>query len=141
MTGKERVRTALNHKQPDRVPIDFGGTSVTGVNCTCIAALRDYYGLEKRPVKVHDPLQLIGLMEEDLKQALGIDIDGIPGRKNIFGFVNENWKPWRTPSGLEVLVSEHFRTTVDDEGNTYIYPQGDTSVSAGGEAPKERVLF
>ncbi len=141
MTGKERVIAALNHRQPDRVPVDFGATNVTGMNCTCIAALRDYYGLEKRPVRVHDPLQLIGIIDEDLKQALGLDVDGIPGRKNIFGFVNENWKAWRTPSGLEVLVSEHFNTTVDEEGNTYIYPQGDTSVSPAGRLPKDGFYF
>lgn len=141
MTGKERVTAALNHKQPDRVPVDFGGTAVTGINCACIAALRDYYGLEKRPVKVHDPLQLIGILDEDLKQALGVDVDGIPGWKTIFGFVNENWRPWRTPSGLEVIVSEHFRTTVDSEGNTYIYPQGDTSAPPAGRLPKDGFYF
>ena len=56
MTGKQRVLASLDHRQPDRVPIDFGGTAVTGIHVTCVAALRDYYGLEKRPVKIHEPL-------------------------------------------------------------------------------------
>jgi hypothetical protein len=40
--SRERLMTTLNHKQPDRVPIDFGGTSVTGMHVSCVAALRDY---------------------------------------------------------------------------------------------------
>ena len=60
-----------DHRQPDRVPIDFGSTAVTGIHVSCVAALRDHYGLEKRPVKVHEPYQMLGLIDEDLKQALG----------------------------------------------------------------------
>ena len=51
----------LNHHQPDRIPIDFGGTTVTGVHASCVAALRDYYGLEKRPVRIHEPAQMLAL--------------------------------------------------------------------------------
>ena len=43
--SRERFVATLNHKQPDRIPIDFGGTSVTGMHVSCVAALRDHYGL------------------------------------------------------------------------------------------------
>jgi hypothetical protein len=42
----ERLIATLNHKKPDRIPIDFGGTPTTGVHVSCVAALRDYYGLK-----------------------------------------------------------------------------------------------
>ena len=58
--SRERLIATLNHKQPDRIPIDFGGTATTGVHVSCVAALRDYYGLEKRPVRVHEPFQMLG---------------------------------------------------------------------------------
>ncbi len=141
MTSKERLQRALSHRQPDAIPVDFGGTAVTGISAVCIAGLCEYYGLEKRLVKVFDPLQLIGILDDDLKDCLGIDVDGVMGRGNIFGFINENWKPWRMPNGLEVLVSEHFNTTVDEEGNTYLYPQGDTSVPPSGKLPKGGFYF
>jgi hypothetical protein len=50
LTSRERVLTSLSHRQPDRVPIDFGGTTVTSMHVSCVAALRDYFGLEKRLV-------------------------------------------------------------------------------------------
>jgi hypothetical protein len=141
MKSRERVLAALNHRQPDAVPVDHAATAVTGMHCTCVAALRDYYGLEKRLVRVHDPLQLIGLLDEDLKQVLGVDVEGVPGRRNLFGFVNEGWKPWRTQDGLEVLVPRDFNTTVDEDGNTYLYPQGDVTVPASGKMPKGGFYF
>ena len=63
MNTRERLRAALNHRQPDRTPVDFSSTPVTGIHVTCVAALRDYYGLEKRLVKIHEPYQLLGWLD------------------------------------------------------------------------------
>ncbi len=141
MTGKERVLDALNHRQPDRLPVDFGSTGVTGMHATCVAALRRHFGLENRSVKVHEPYQMLGLLEDDLQNALGIDVEGVFPRKTMFGFSNHDWKPWRMPDGLEVLVSEDFRVTVDAGGNTLIYPEGDTSVAPSGRMPRDGYFF
>ena len=140
MTSKERLQTALNHREPDRVPIDFGGTTVTGLHVSCVAALRDYYGLENRPVKVHEPCQMLGLVEDDLRTAIGADVTGVFGRKTKFGYANEKWKPWRF-NGIEVLVGEGFATTVDANGDTLIYPQGDMSVPPSGRMPAGGQFF
>jgi uroporphyrinogen-III decarboxylase len=138
---KERVLAALNHRQPDRVPVDFGSTGVTGMHATCVAALRSHFGLEKRPVKVHEPYQMLGLLEDDLQNALGIDVEGVFPRKTMFGFPNHDWKPWRMPNGLEVLVSGDFRITVDASGDTLIYPEGDMSVAPSGRMPRDGYFF
>lgn len=138
---RQRLLDALNHRQPDRVPVDFGGTAVTGMHVSCVAALREHYGLPKRPVKVHEPYQMLGWLDDDLKQALAIDVEGIPGRYTIFGFPNENWQPWRTPWGQEVLVSEFFRTKTEANGDVFIYPVGDTSVPPSGHMPAGSYFF
>jgi len=52
MTSKERLIQTLNHKQPDRVVVDFGATPVTGIHVKVVEQLRDHFGLEKRLVKV-----------------------------------------------------------------------------------------
>ncbi len=141
MTSKERVQAALSHRQPDAVPIDFGGTAVTGMHVTCVAALRDHYGLEKRPVKVHEPYQMLGWIDDDLAEAIGIDVAGAYGPNTMFGFPNTNWRPWKAPFGLDVLVSEHFKTTTDAKGDVFIYPQGDTSVPPSGRMPDGGYFF
>jgi len=141
MTPKGRVLASLNHHEPDAVPVDFGSTAVTGIHVNAIAGLREHYGLEKRPVKVYEPYQMLGLIEEDLKTIMGIDVEGIPAPETLFGFRNENWKAYRLDSGLEVLVSEHFRTTKNANGDTFIYPKGDTSAAPSGRMPRDGYFF
>ena len=98
-------------------------TPTSGVHVSCVAALRDWYGLETRPVKVHEPYQMLGWVDEDLQEAMGIDVDGVCPLNTIFGFANENWKTWKTHQGLEVLVSEHFQTKKESNGDTVLYPK------------------
>jgi hypothetical protein len=138
---RKRVLDAINHRAPDRVPVDFGGSAVTGIHVNCVAKLRDHYGLERRLVKVHEPFQMLGLVEDDLKEAMGIDVTPLPGRTTMFGFENLDWKPWDF-NGLEILVPEGFRTTVEPEkGGTLIYPKGDLSAPPSGHMPKDGYFF
>ena len=141
MTSKDRVIQALNHREPDRIPVDFGATAVTGMHVNCVIGLRDHYGLQKRPVKVHEPYQMLGLIDEDLKRVLGIDVEGVYSAETLFGFPNENWKPWRMDDGTEVLVSEHFKVRKDANGDTLIYPKGDFSAPPSGRMPKNGFFF
>ena len=141
MTSKERVLRALGHKEPDRIPMDFGGTAVTGIHVNIVSALRDVYGLEKRPVKVHEPYQMLGLIEGDLQRVLGLDVEGVYAAETMFGFRNENWKPWRLDNGLEVLVSGHFETTKDTNGDTLVYPKSDRSAPPSARLPKDGFFF
>ena len=141
MTSKERLKASLNHREPDSIPVDFGGTAVTGIHVKVIAALRDHYGLEKRLVKAHEPYQMLGLIEEDLKQALGIDVEGVYTPETMFGYRNENWRPWKMDIGLEVLVPEGFKITREPNGDTLVYPKGDLSVPPSGRMPHNGYFF
>jgi uroporphyrinogen-III decarboxylase len=140
LTSRDRLLTTLNHQQPDRVPIDFGSTAVTGIHASCVAALRDYYGLEKRPVRVHEPYQMLGLVEDDLRQAMGLDVVGTFARNTMFGFPAERWKEWRF-NGLDVLVPGDFNVTTDAHGDTLIYPEGDTTVPPSARMPRGGFFF
>jgi hypothetical protein len=141
MNSKERVLASLSHRQPDRIPIDFGSTLTTGIHVSCVSALRKFYDLDQHPVKVHEPYQMLGLIEDDLKNVMGIDTDAVYPVRTIFGFANYEWRPWKTPQGLEVLVSKDFRTTTDDKGDILIYPEGDTSAPPSGRMPKDGYFF
>lgn len=138
--SRERVVATLNHTQPDRVPIDFGGTMVTGVHASCVAELRNYYCLEKRPVRIHEPFQMLAVLDDDLQDAMGLDVVGAFARNTMFGFPAETWKTWMF-NGLEVLVPQDFNTTVDVRGDTLIYPEGDTTVPPSGRMPSGGYFF
>ena len=141
MTSKERVKTALAHAAPDRLPVDFGSTPVTGMHVSCVAQLREHYGLEKRPVKVCEPYQMLGEIEDDLVVALGVDVIAMAGPSTLFGFPNEDWKPFRTPWGQEVLVPGGFVTKTDSNGDLLLYPQGDATVPPCARMPVGGFFF
>ena len=138
---KTDVIKALNHKTPDKIPIDFGSTPVTGIHVSSIEKLREYYGLEKKLVKAYEPFQMLGEVEDDLLDALGVDFIGIAPRNTLFGFPNENWHEFSTPWGQEVLVSEHFRFSRGATGDFLLYPQGDVHAPASGRMPESSFFF
>jgi hypothetical protein len=140
ISSRDRLRTALEHREPDRIPLDFGSTSVTGMHVSCVAALRDYYGLDRGPVKVHEPGQMLGLVEDDLRAAMGIDVTGVFPRKTKFGFPSAGWKEWNF-RGLEVLVPGDFRTRTEPNGDILIYPQGDETAAPSGRMPMGSAFF
>ena len=141
MKSKEIVKKALNHQQPNRIPIDLGGGPTSGLHVSTIENLRNYYGLVKRTVKAYEPFQMLGIVEDDLAEALGVDITGCSSNNTMFGFKNENWKEWKTPWGQNVLVADKFNTSVKENGNILIYPEGDTTAEASGLMPKTSFFF
>jgi Uroporphyrinogen decarboxylase (URO-D) len=140
-TARDRIRTCLQHRQPDRVPLDLGGTFVTGIHVSCVAALRRHYGLEGGPVKVIDPGQMLGEIAEDLKAVMGVDTEAVRGRMTRFGFPAADWKLWRMYDGLEVLVPGGFNVSIDRNGDTLMHPQGDLSAPPSARMPKGGFFF
>ena len=143
MTSRERVNLALNHKQPDRVPLDLGATSVSGMLVSSVYALRQALGLDEpgTPVKVVEPFQMLGEIKPDLMDALGVDVVSLGLPKNMFGFENKDWKPWTFWDGTPVLVHADFNTEPEPNGDILLYPEGDKSAPPSGRMPKGGFYF
>ncbi len=143
MNSRQRLQTTLNHQQPDRVCVDFGATFVTGVHVAVVDKLRKaVLGGNGSPVKVCEPYQMLGQVDDELREALGIDVVGRLPRKSIFGTDESAWKPFTLYDGTEVLVPHNFNTVVEEgTGDTLIFPEGDTSVSPSGRMPHGGYFF
>jgi uroporphyrinogen decarboxylase len=76
MLSRERVLMALNHREPDRVPIDFGGTTATGIQVTAYDSLKKRLGIETPSLIANKRAQLVAV-EEAIKERLHTDVDGI----------------------------------------------------------------
>ncbi len=135
MDKRTVVLDALNHRQPAKVPRDFGGTGVSGLHCSIVAELRDHFGLEKRLVKVPEPSSFLGFVEDDLAAALGADTAMVMPLASSYGADTREWKEWRTPWGQEVLIPARFGFRTDEKGDVYAYPQGDLAVPPSGKMP------
>lgn len=140
MTSREKVRRSLAH-QSGPVAVDFGSTGLTGMHVSCVGALREHYGLPIHPVKVCEPYQMLGEIEDDLARILGSDCVPANGRGTMFGFPNEGWHEWRAPWGQVVLVPAGFDPREEPSGDVYLYPEGDKSVPASGHMPAGGYFF
>ena len=140
MTSREKVRRALRH-EAGPVPVDFGSTGLTGMHVSCVAALRAHYGLPQHPVKVCEPFQMLGEIEDDLARVLGSDCVGANGRGTMFGFPAEGWHEWRAPWGQVVRVPAGFRPREESSGDVYLFPEGDATVAPSGHMPAGGYFF
>ena len=143
MNGRERLTATLSHQEPDRVCADFGATFVTGMHVSAVSRVRrEVLGQSDFRVKVIEPYQMLGEVDDELRQALGIDVIGRAGRTTIFGTVNSAWKPFALFDGTQALVSGDFNTTVEEgTGDLLMYPEGDTSAPPSGRMPKGGYFF
>jgi hypothetical protein len=142
MTPRERLTATLNHKPVDRVCVDFGGTAVTGISASIVSRLRSrLLGDSDYRVRVIEPYQMLGEIDEKLREALGIDVAGVYARTNMFGFENTGWKPFRLFDGTEVMVPRDFNVTADFQGDLLMYPEGDTTVPPCAKMPREGFFF
>ncbi|MBI2301210.1 MAG: methyltransferase [Armatimonadetes bacterium] len=142
MDPRARLQAALEHRLPDRLPVDFGSTAVTGMHVSAVTRLRRaLFGDVHWRVKVIEPYQMLGEIDFELRRALGIDVVGVFPRGNLFGFENRDWKGFRLFDGIEVLVPGDFVTTKAANGDLLIYPGGDTSVPPSGRMPVASHFF
>src|SRR5512133_2429498 len=102
MNSRERVLAAINHQEPDRVPLDLGGSIVTGIMAGALVRLRRHLGLEDNPVKIYDQFQMLGEVTPDLVEKLGVDVLPIEPEIIAFNLRNRDFKPWTLFDGTRV---------------------------------------
>lgn len=76
MTSRERVLLALDHREADRVPLDLGSTTVTGIHRDAYTSFRAHVGLPAVEPTVIDTTQQIVRVDDDVMDALGVDTRG-----------------------------------------------------------------
>ena len=115
MTSRERVLSALNHQQPDRVPLDFGGHRSSGIAAIAYPKLRRFLGLPAKPTRVYDVIQQLAIVDEDVLDHFGVDTVEL-GR----GFAQDDadWQDWVLPDGTPCQVPAW--TTPEREANAWI---------------------
>ncbi len=143
MNSRERVQSALNHQEPDRVPLDLGASPTTGMHVSSVYKLRQALKLDPpgTPVKVVEPYQMLGEIKPDLMEALGVDVVGLYGPNTMFGYPLADWKPWTFFDGTPVLVPGGFNTQPEVNGDLLMYPEGDTTAPPSGRMPAGGFYF
>ncbi len=86
MNSRERLLAALNHREPDRVPLDLGSTPATGIHVVAWRNLRACLGLTTIEPSLYDHVLQLARPDDDLVERLGIDVRG------LFPLNSHNWR-------------------------------------------------
>ncbi|MGD8244013.1 MAG: uroporphyrinogen decarboxylase family protein [Anaerolineae bacterium] len=121
MNHRERVLTSLRHQEPDRVPLDLGGTVDSTILAVAYRALRDHMGLGPGVVRVADIHQHTALVEEDVRRALGIDV-------RLAGDLPLRWQEGVLPDGSPALFPDRFRPERQPDGSQVVFDAAGTVV-------------
>jgi uroporphyrinogen decarboxylase len=127
VTSRERVLEAINHRRPDRLPVDLGGSIVTGINAMAYARLKRHLtasGLRfgRKAVKVSNVILLLAEVEPELVEAWGIDVLPVPRFFSVPGVApGERFEPHPLPDGSAGLFPRGFRPVIEPDGTWKIF--------------------
>ena len=132
---------ALEHREPDRVPIDLGSTTVTSIMAEALHRLRRELGLEERIVKICDIGQMLGEVELDLVERFHVDVLPVNPPLVSFGIKGENYKPWQLFDGTPVLVPGDFHVEIGADGSWLLRHGGKSDAPVVARMPKNGYYF
>lgn len=105
MTSRQRILDAIEHRQPDRVPIDFGGHRSSGIMAMAYAGLKEALGIRSGAIYVYDFIQQLAIVEPAVVDAVGADAVEL-GRAFLPG--DEEWKEWTLPDGTACKIPAYI---------------------------------
>lgn len=135
MTSRERVLAVLDHKEPDRIPIDCGGMRSAGIAAIAYAKLKRHLGMESDEIKVYDVLQQLAYPEDFMFKRFKLDVVDL-GR--VFLDKPGDWFDWTLKDGSPAKMPRFFKYEITPGGDVL------TSWKSGrplGRMPKSSLYF
>jgi uroporphyrinogen decarboxylase len=119
MTPRERVLIAFQHREPDRVSIDFCATHNSSINVLAYNRLKKQLGIDS-VTYMRDPIPMLASpdLEEGLEilKLMGGDMLPLPRHIN-FGVPAVDWQQWGLKDGSTCLVPGGFQPQKKDNGS------------------------
>ena len=152
---------AVNHREPDRAPIDLGGHRSSGIMAIAYSKLKQHLGITSGDVYVYDVIQQLAIVEPEVLDRFGVDVVEL-GRG--FSLAADDWRDWVLPDGTPCKVPSFIHPvkvgndwhvyhadgtliTIQKEGSLYFeqtcFPLADTEDECFEDlaAPMEKVMW
>ena len=113
MTPRERVLAAIDHREPDRVPVDLGATPSSGISAIAYGRLKQHLGLTEGHNRVYDVVQQLAQPEDMILDRFGVDVVDL-GR--TFDTRDEDWYPVTLFDGGKAEYPSWFRPEATADG-------------------------
>ena len=74
MTSRQRVLAAIDHRQPDRAPLDLGSTPSSGISAMAYGRLKTHLGIRAGRTRIYDVVQQLAQPEDEILDLFGVDV-------------------------------------------------------------------
>jgi len=114
LNSRERIILSINHKQPDKVPVDLGSSTVTGISATAYNNLKKYLKVES-PTRIYDVIQQLANVDMGIIDLFGVDALDI----NRVSAENNDWYVVSLGDGSKAEYPSWFRPVKVEDGSWY----------------------
>jgi uroporphyrinogen decarboxylase len=114
MTSRERILAAIEHREPDRVPVDLGGTPSSGISAIAYGRLKQHLGLRSGQTRIYDVVQQLAQPEEALLDRFGVDVLDL-GR--TFNTESTDWRSTTLADGQTAYYPAWFQPERQPDGS------------------------
>lgn len=111
MTRRERILASLEHREPDRMAVDFAGTDCSSLHLVAYHRLRKRMAIEPRPIRLACLGQQVVAADIELQDRFGGDAAGL-------FFHPRKWRRWESGHGIEAEVPELWRPEIQPDGSS-----------------------
>jgi len=124
MTSKQRIISAIKHKESDKIPVDLGGSVQSTIHVYAYSNLKKALRINSGNIEIMDSFILAAKVEDSVRNALKIDTVPILPPFDALGVRNDvGKKDWQMPNGLKVKSSKDFNPKIQEDGS-YLLKKG-----------------
>ncbi len=121
MNSRERVMTSVNHKEPDRVPLDLGATPSSGISAIPYNKLKKHLNISDGNTRIYDVVQQLAQPEDSIIEKFGIDVLDV-GR--AFNAEDADWYDMTLADGSKAQYPAWFRPVKNPDGSQVVIDEG-----------------
>jgi uroporphyrinogen decarboxylase len=114
MNSRDRILSAINHKQPDQVPVDLGSSTVTGISAIAYNNLKRHLNISS-PTRVFDVVQQLANVDMKIIDLFGVDALDI----NRVTTETNDWYETDLADGSKAEYPNWFRPIKSPDGSWY----------------------
>lgn len=126
MTSRERVMASVQHKQPDRVPLDLGATPSSGISAIAYNNLKKHLDMNNGHTRIYDVVQQVVYPEQEILDLFGVDVIDI-GR--VFNEKDGDWYDTTLADGSIAQYPKWFRPTLQPNGSYLVFDKEGTQIA------------
>lgn len=126
MTARERILASIQHKQPDRVPLDLGATPSSGISAIGYNKLKAHLGMRTGHTRIYDVVQQLAQPEDMVLERLGVDVIDV-GR--AFNTQDNDWYDMTLADGSTAQYPVWFRPIRQPDGGEIVLDAQGTQIA------------